>query len=159
MERPVLRERVAKRAIDTDEVRAGRHDRAERAPYPGRQGAGPQILLEETLVDAFERAVRGRAIDQMFPKLRERCARAAQPERFEVLPLADLCPLTVADDTIEQAGEALRLPALERRDVGPAPVAKAFQRADDRGRIRDVRRPAVLHVEHAKPDPPRLAAA
>src|SRR5690606_34272178 len=108
VERPAVGERIAELAVDADEVRTSRQDRAERASDPRRECSRTQILLEKALVDAFERTVRGRAVEQMLPELCERRARAVQPERLEILPLADLGVLSVADRAIEELREAPR---------------------------------------------------
>src|SRR5690606_25341897 len=84
----------------------------------------------------------------MFPELRERRARAVEPERLEVLALADLGVLAVADRAIEELRETPRLPPLERLGARPALVAEASERPDDRRGICDVRGRALLHVEH-----------
>src|SRR5690606_6601271 len=158
VERTAFRKRIAERAVDAHEVRAGRQDRAERAPDPRRQSAATEIVLEEALVAAFERAVSRRPVDQVLPELRKRCARTAEPERLEVSALADLGALPVPDRVIEEAHEVPRVPALERRAARPALVAEALQRADDRRRVRNVGGRALLHVEHADLDRHALEA-
>src|SRR5690606_34982997 len=102
IERAPVPERVAERAVDADEIAPRRQNGAERPADARRERARPQIVPEEALVDAGQRTVGGGPVDQMLPQLRERRARPVEPERLEVLPLADLGALAVADRELEQ---------------------------------------------------------
>src|SRR5690606_28433691 len=134
MEPAPVGERVAERTVDAEKIAPRGQDRAERPPDTRRQRAGAQVLLQEALVDARQRSVRRRAVDQMLPQLGEGRARLLEAERLEVLPLADLRAFAVARRQLEQPRELLRVPAPDRSEARAALFAQAPQRADDRDR-------------------------